>query len=116
MKKQDLMLIGGLLAAALLIFLGVTLFKGHGEALLYAKIQVDGQEVARLPLSEDREYPVRLEDGEYNIVIVSDGKVFVSSASCPDGVCVRTGKADSVGDSIICLPHRLVITVEEEGS
>lgn len=113
MKKQDLILIGGILAAALMIFLGMTLFKGHGEASLYAKIQVDGKEVARLPLSEDREYSVRLEDGEYNLVIVSDGKVFVSSASCPDGVCVRTGKADSVGDSIICLPHRLVITVEE---
>lgn len=114
MNKHDFVLIAGILAAALLIFLGIRLFKGQGDAPLYARIVVDGEEIARLPLSENREYTVQLENGEYNLVIVSDGKVSVTSASCPDGVCVRTGRIDSVGDSIICLPHRLVITVEEE--
>lgn len=113
MKKHDFILIAGILAAALLIFLGLQLSKGQGNAPLYARIQMDGEEIARLPLSEDTEYSVGTQDGDYNLVIVSDGKVSVTSANCPDKVCVRTGRIDSVGDSIVCLPHRLVITVEE---
>ena len=35
----------------------------------------------------------------------------MESASCPDRLCVKQGTKSQVGDTIVCLPHRLVATV-----
>ena len=38
----------------------------------------------------------------------------MEEADCPDRLCVRQGAVSRVGESIICLPHELVVTVEGE--
>ncbi|HBE87040.1 MAG TPA: hypothetical protein DDW53_19330, partial [Lachnoclostridium sp.] len=38
----------------------------------------------------------------------------ITEASCPDKVCVRTGKIHRSGELIVCLPNRVVITIEGE--
>lgn len=112
MKKLDRILIAAVLALALLIWGGWTLFHpSDGE--LYAVVELDGREVTRLPLSEDAEYTVDCGDGEYNRIVVAEGCVFVSDASCPDKICVNTGKVNKAADSITCLPHRLIVKVEK---
>ena len=59
-------------------------------------------------------YAVVAVDGEQgrNIVEVRDGAVCVREADCPDATCVRQGSVRHVGECIVCLPHRLVVTVE----
>lgn len=102
-----------LLAAVILLISGVsillqnTLLKREGA---FAVVQVDGQEITRLDLSENTAMDVGYRDG-YNVVKVLDGYVFVSDANCPDKICVNTGKVKNVGDVIACLPHKTIITV-----
>ena len=36
----------------------------------------------------------------------------LTEANCPDLLCVRQGKIRYTGQSIICLPNRLTVTVE----
>lgn len=48
----------------------------------------------------------------YNIVEIKNGSVSVSEASCKNQVCVRHGSISRAGESIVCLPNRLVITIE----
>jgi len=48
---------------------------------------------------------------EYNVLYISDGKVDMIMATCPDLICVHTKTAEYNGDSICCLPHGLIITV-----
>ena len=44
--------------------------------------------------------------------MVKDGKVSVTEADCPDKVCVNTGEISKSGDTIVCLPHKLVVEIE----
>ena len=43
-------------------------------------------------------------------VFTADG-VRVSGADCPSQDCVRTGEITRAGESIVCLPARIVITL-----
>ena len=54
----------------------------------------------------------------YNVVVISGDTVSVTEASCKNQVCVKHGKISRSGESIVCLPNRLVIRIEnssEEG-
>lgn len=75
-----------------------------------------GSEVlARLELSKDTELRVELE-GDYNLIQVQDGRVRVTEANCGDLTCVHTGWAQREGDVIACLPHGVIIYIEQEGA
>jgi hypothetical protein len=106
MKKRDFILIGGILAV-ILIVTGIILFsKEDGD---YVVVKVDGKEVARYSLSEDREnIPL---NGGTNILCIKDGKAYLTDADCPDHLCVNQGKIDQSGETITCLPNRLTVTV-----
>lgn len=109
MKKNDLILLGVILACAALLFaLFAFLFLGKGTEVV---VRVDGKEYARLPLSEDTELVINTEFGS-NKLIIKDGKAYISEASCPDLVCVHTGYADEL-KSIVCLPNKLTVTIEK---
>ena len=109
MKRFDIILLCAALALSTAIFaVSYLLLADSGNV---AVVSVDGEEYARLPLDKDTELTVNTDRG-YNTVTVKDGKVFVSEASCPDKVCVKTGHADELR-SIVCLPNRLTVTVEK---
>lgn len=110
MKKTDLILLFCVLALAATMF-AVFFFalSGSGEV---AVVTVDGKEYARLPLDTDTELLITTEHGT-NLLVVENGKVYMKEADCPDGTCVKTGAADEL-KSIVCLPHRVTVTLEEE--
>ena len=82
-----------------------------------AVVTVDGKTEAVLPLSKDTAFGLNsaylglAEEGFANVIVVENGRVCVKEASCPDRVCVRTGWIEYEGESIVCLPHKLVVTV-----
>lgn len=49
---------------------------------------------------------------EYNVIRISPDGVKVTEANCNDLTCVHTKQATKDGESIICLPHRLIIVME----
>ena len=53
------------------------------------------------------------EDGAQNVVLVERGRISVSSANCPDQICVRQGPIADGTVPIVCLPHRLVIEITQ---
>lgn len=61
------------------------------------------------------DYPVLPEDGAYNLISVIDGKVTMEAADCRDQICVNHKPIMSERESIICLPHKLVIEIEGNG-
>ena len=106
--KNDILLIAALLLLALIVWgvLRLTREQG-GEAI----VTVDGQLAATIPLSVEATLPVGEGQGFRNVVEVSGGRVRVSDADCPDRLCVRQGWIAYDGESIVCLPHKLVVTV-----
>ena len=51
----------------------------------------------------------------FNTVEIKSGSVSVTDASCRNQVCVRHGAISRPGESIVCLPNRLVVTIEGSG-
>ncbi|MCM1133789.1 MAG: NusG domain II-containing protein [Ruminococcus flavefaciens] len=80
----------------------------------YVSIVQDNQVLYNISLdSDDRTIRIEDKDGGYNIVEISDGKIRISEADCPDKTCVNTGFLS--GDMpIVCLPHKLVIKYTDE--
>ena len=51
--------------------------------------------------------------GKYPLtVFLSPSEIYVVSADCPTQDCVRSGSISRAGESIVCLPGRVVITIE----
>ena len=52
----------------------------------------------------------------YNVVTIKGGEVSVTEASCKNQVCVKHGSISHTGETIVCLPNRLVVRiVDPEG-
>ncbi len=106
--KKDIIIIGLILVFALLSFVVLRLTRERGA---FAEVSMNGETVATYSLSEDRQETFRTADGAYNIVCIEDGKVYVCEADCRDGLCMQQGKKSDIGETIVCLPHKFVITV-----
>jgi hypothetical protein len=79
-----------------------------------AVLRVDGQEIKTFSLKAgQKSYTYEYKDahGDYNLIEVSGDKIRISEADCSDQVCVRRGWAEDNGETIVCLPHKLVIEV-----
>ena len=48
----------------------------------------------------------------FNEVVIKGGEVYVSEASCKNQICVKRGHISKAGESIVCLPNRLVVRIE----
>ena len=107
LTRGDLWLTGGLLAVSAVLGL---MFLLSSPAPRYVTVRVDGTQVLRVPLSRDGVYPI----GETNTITVSDGEVRMTHADCPDQICVKTGSISRSGQSIVCAPNRVVVTVTGE--
>lgn len=86
---------------------------------LTAVVRVDGKEIARLPVSgsdlSGRQVSLR---GGAATVEYGQGKariVPVPDHYCPNGICWRTGWISKNGQSIVCVPNHMTITLEGAG-
>ena len=99
------------IAAAIFVWL-----PSNSDNMGMARVFIDNALVAELPLDTDCEYTAKSGDG-INIVEVSEGRVHIKSANCADEYCVKQGYISHGGQTLICLPHRLVVelAVSDEG-
>ena len=105
--RNDIIFIAVLLAFFALVGFIYTFTRGDGDTVT---VTVDGEFFAEYPLCEDKR--VEIVTGEkVNLLIIEGGKARVESATCPDGICVSHKPISRDGESIICLPNRVVITV-----
>ena len=79
-------------------------------------ITVDGEEYARVPLSEPRTVTIEQPGGEVNVVEVSDHGAVMLSSNCHNQLCVHMGEVTVDNWEfrpnqafIICLPNRVSV-------
>lgn len=110
MKKGDFVIIAVVLAAAGGLYFSGVLSPGEkgGKAVVY----VDGEKKEEFSLKKDGEYTVKTEGG-YNTFIVESGEVNMIDADCPDKICVNHKPIYHKKESITCLPHKLVVEIED---
>ena len=139
MKSGDKLLFFFILfiVTASLFFIHHTAYQGdHGQDVV---ILQDGKEVLRSPLREDGAYWIidgtvrkaQLNDavpgrngsaavssgsvsGNANLIVISGNRAWCAYSNCSNQTCVQTGAIgpDSRDFPIVCLPHKVMITVE----
>ncbi len=75
------------------------------------EIRINGDAVASYPLSSDRTETISCPDGGSNTMEIKDGAACMKEADCPDKVCVGMRRISKSGETIVCLPHKLVIAI-----
>jgi hypothetical protein len=81
-----------------------------------ARITQDGVVIREIDLSkvsEPYEFVVKNKNGESNTISVQHGKIAVIDADCRDKICVNTGYISTGAAPIVCLPHKLSITIAD---
>lgn len=79
----------------------------------YILIMADGQVYQKIPLVpelRDSKFIVKSKEG-YMYVEIKDGKVRVIDSTCPDKLCIKQGWISNVGETIVCLPNRITISI-----
>lgn len=111
--RNDLILILCILmvAAAGLVYLNY--FRSPGNMVT---VSVDGEIYGMYPLSQDITEDIYSGDNNqnHNRLVISGGEAYMETATCPDGICVAHKSIFRDGESIVCLPNRVVITVTTE--
>ena len=108
MKKTDIILI--VIILALSVSLYFILFTEPAEEAR-VNIYVDGELVRSEGLAGNIS-PIVIESSYgCNFIKIDSGAAEVTWSDCSSRVCVRTGKISRPGEVIVCLPHRLLITI-----
>ena len=106
MKRNDWILTGIIIAAAMAVFLLHSL-SGQREAELVI-VRVDDEIYGVYNMQEDQVITIN----ETNTLSVKEGRAEMIYADCPDQLCVHQQAISKNRESIICLPNKVVVTVE----
>lgn len=110
MKKKDMVLGIGIVVIALIMLLIMQMTRTEEGNRI--QITLDGKVYGTYSLGKNR--VIEVKDGSfYNKIRIEDGKAYMEEANCPDGYCEEQGKISGRTQTIVCLPHKLVVEVLE---
>lgn len=104
----DIIVIAVLLLVTASLFAVSILNQEQGNTVV---VEIDGVLVKEYPLSQNGTF---LLGSGTNTLVIEDGAAYMSDSNCPDHTCENTGKIHYVGQTIVCLPNRITITVKGE--
>lgn len=96
-----------LATAGLLLF---NLLKTQGD---YVSVKINGEEKYRYSLSENVDTVIYTgeNNNQENRLIIENNQAYIISADCPDNICVGHRPVSNVNESIVCLPHKVVVEI-----
>ena len=109
--KNDLILISALLCVLLLVGLCLLFLQKEGDTV---SVSVNGELYGSYSIYEDRVVEIPANGGS-NRLVIRDGKAFIEAADCPDGICAAHRPISGTRQSIVCLPHGVVISIVRVG-
>ena len=104
--RLDVIVISAILLVSVSLLLIMTLSQKEGAV---AVVEIDGKTVAEYSLAVNGEYS--LNNGT-NVLVIENGQAYLNYSNCPDHTCEITGKIHYVGQTIVCLPNKLSITIK----
>lgn len=113
--KNDIILVAVILVIAAIGLLFVSLTRQDGK---FVVVKIDGEPTESYSLYENRTVEIRTgKNNEYsNTLVIEDGKAYISQADCPDKICRDHRAISYSGETIVCLPHKIVIEITAEQS
>ena len=107
-----------ILLLVLLVLISAYLLWPRKTAFSTVVVRINGEIAYTLPLEKNTELLLTGEGGT-NLLVIRDEQAYIAQADCPDKLCVLQGPVDAenaasrpLGQSIVCLPHKLTVTLE----
>lgn len=110
MKKKDIILIAAVLAISLISLVAIKMTQKDGKEVI---VTVEGKEVYKTSIKKDQIYQIPEKNGT-NVMQIKDGKVTMKKADCKDQICADHKAIEKSGETIVCLPHKVVIEIQSE--
>lgn len=101
---RDLLLAGGIVAAALLILLFSRFFRAEGAMV---EVRVNGTLYGTYSLARETTVDI---DGKCTLMI-ADGAASITDADCKNRICVAHAPIRRAGEMIVCLPNGVTVRV-----
>ena len=105
LKKYDIICV-----AVIVIISYITVNLLRNDEADTVVIYVDGKIEKKLDLNKNQEYKVNVDNG-YNIIRIKDKKVRIKESDCSNQTCVNMGTISKDGQTLICLPHKVEVTI-----
>lgn len=109
-EEKDIILIAAVLAISLISFAAIKMTQKDGKEVI---VTVEGKEVYKTSIKKDQIYQIPEENGT-NVMQIKDGKVTMKKADCKDQICADHKAIEKSGETIVCLPHKVVIEIQSE--
>lgn len=112
LRKADAILI------SVFIFIGIIgliFYLGGKQRGQFVKITRNGSVIGEYSLYKDGVITIEGDGGE-NTLTIKNGKADMSDADCPDKICVSHKPISKTGESIVCLPHKIVVEIISDDS
>lgn len=84
----------------------------------YLEIQIDGKLSKKIKLTGNTEKKtIRIErNGDLNVVEIDGETVRMIEANCHDLLCTKVKPISKSGETIVCLPHKVVLQITGENN
>lgn len=103
-----------------LVGVGWSTFHFMDQSAKYIVIERNNKEVHKIRLVSGLEKKVTLElNPGKAVIVIKEGKVRILEMPkdiCPLGICANTGWINKVGEMIVCMPNRIVISIKASGN
>ena len=109
-RRNDIILFAVIIILAVAGLFILNFSRAEGNSVI---ILIDGVETARYSINSAMDKVIETPNGS-NTLVIKSGKVSVKDADCPDLVCEKHREISKDGETIVCLPHKLVIEISEQ--
>ncbi|MFV0343977.1 MAG: NusG domain II-containing protein [Anaerocolumna sp.] len=110
-KKNDIKLIAIILVLAVAGMIFMFLTQKPGDKVI---VIVDGEIYKEYSLNKDLSVDIEGVNGGINHLVIEEGHADVTDADCPDKLCVNQKQIDKNGETIVCLPNKVIVKVISE--
>lgn len=108
-SKVDIIVILSVLLIALIGFFTIKSLQYNGK---YVEITKNGKMYQSLPINKDKIIDI---NGK-NVIEIKNKKVYMKSADCENQICVNHKRISLVGETIVCLPNKVVVEIKKGNS
>lgn len=107
--KNDLILIIAFVVAVFVVFSVFLITRKDGDTV---KVKINGVTTAEYKLNQDFTTVIDSYNNGKNTLVIENGRVYIKDADCPDKICENHRPISKSGETIVCLPNRLIIIIE----
>ena len=79
----------------------------------FVTVTASGKIIEKYSLTDNIDTDIKTKNG-LNHLIIKNGEAYISFADCKNNICVKSEAISKIGESIVCLPHSLIIEITKE--